>query len=82
VQLVNGTMGEALGQLYVGKALPEAARATHAGDDQQPARSLQTVDHDARLDDAGHQERSARKLAAFRPKIGYPPKWKDYSSSP
>src|SRR4029077_6673661 len=27
VQLVNGTMGEALGQLYVGKYYPEAARA-------------------------------------------------------
>ena len=61
VQLVNGTMGEALGQLYVGKYYPRGRARAHAGDDRQPARGLPAVDHDARLDDAGHQERSARE---------------------
>ena len=31
------------------------------------------------MDERRHQEVALQKLAAFRPKIGYPDKWRDYS---
>ena len=48
----------------------------------EPARGLPPVDHDARLDDAGHASKEAlAKLAKFSPKIGYPTKWRDYTQA-
>jgi len=79
VQLVNNSMGEALGQLYVAKHYPAIARTR-----------MQTMI--ANLLEAYRQsiteldwmtpetkKEALAKLATFRPKIGNPPKWKDYS---
>ena len=79
VQLVNGTMGEALGQLYVGKYYPEAARARMQAmiDNLLEAYKQSITTLDWMTPDT--RKEALAKLAAFRPKIGYPPKWKDYS---
>jgi len=79
VDLVQGAMSEAIGQEYVARHFPP----------QNKDRMLELVGHLLatyaesidRLDwmtDATKAEAHA-KLATFRPKIGYPDKWKDYS---
>jgi predicted metalloendopeptidase len=79
VQLVNSSMGEALGQLYVAKHYPEAARvrmqAMIANLLEAYKQSITNLDWMT----PETKKEALTKLAAFRPKIGYPPKWKDYS---
>ena len=80
VGLVEGSLGEAVGELYVGKHFPPEAKA----------RMVELVDnlvaaYRARLEvlewmSPETRERALEKLAAFTPKIGYPDKWRDYSS--
>ncbi len=79
VDLVNGGMGEAVGQLYVARYFPPDAKAKA----DALVRNLIAA-MDKRL--AGLEwmtpETKAKarvKLAAFTPKIGYPDKWRDYS---
>jgi putative endopeptidase len=80
VQATDRNLGEALGQLYVEKYFPPAAKA----------RALEMVHNlvAALRDDLqtlpwmGPETRAqaAGKLAAFGVKIGYPDKWRDYSA--
>ena len=77
---VDGTVGEALGQLYVEQYFPPAARQRMA----DLVENLKTVYHDhlARLDwmtDATRAKALA-KFARFTTKIGCPDKFRDYSS--
>ena len=80
VQLINGSMGEALGQLYVGKNFPAASKVRM---EKMIANLLeayrQSISQLEWMTPATRQEALA-KLAKFRPKIAYPPKWRDYSS--
>jgi putative endopeptidase len=79
VAAVNGGLGEAVGQLYVERYFPPAARR----------KMLDLVDHirkaySIRIQQlawmsAGTKTVALEKLAAFRPKIGYPDKWRDYA---
>ncbi len=76
---INGTMGEAVGQLYVEKYFPATAKA----------RMLELVENlrtafGQRIDNLTWMSDSTKaaakdKLAAIMVKIGYPDKWKDYS---
>ncbi|HEX7640806.1 MAG TPA: M13-type metalloendopeptidase [Burkholderiaceae bacterium] len=80
VNLEEGAVGEALGKLYVAKYFPPENKArveTLVGN--LLAAFRQSVDT---LDWMGPQTKEAAKakLAAFTPKIGYPDKWRDYSS--
>ena len=80
VSLVNNSLGEAVGQLYVDRHFPPAAKAKM----DELVRNL-TRAMDARLANlkwmAPDTRAKARaKLAAFTPKIGYPDKWRDYSA--
>jgi putative endopeptidase len=80
VQATNGALGEAVGQIYVQQHFPPEAkeqmrqlvenlrRAYGERIDQVPWMSAETKV-------AAHE-----KLATFRPKIGYPDRWKDYSN--
>jgi predicted metalloendopeptidase len=80
VQLVNTSMGEALGQLYVGKHYPAAARARmQAMIDHLIEAYRQSI---TELDwmTADTKKEALDKLSKFRPKIGYPPKWKNYAT--
>ena len=79
VQAVNGALGEAVGRLYVEKKFPPASKA-----------AMDTLVENLRKGYARHianvpwmtaetKQVALEKLAAFRPKIGYPNKWRDYS---
>jgi endothelin-converting enzyme/putative endopeptidase len=80
VQFVDRDLGEALGQEFVRRTFTPDTKA-------------RTVDMTKRIEDAMEQEiknldwmsaptkqRALEKLAAIRNKIGYPDKWRDYSS--
>jgi putative endopeptidase len=79
VDAVNGTLGEAVGQVYVQRHFPpdskrqmlelvENVRKAYA----QRIRALPWMTDETK-------QVALEKLAAFRPKIGYPDKWRDYS---
>ena len=80
--MTNGTLGEAVGQGYVKRAFtPEArARAMHIIDNLQAALrdKIQSLDWMSDTTKA----RALAKLAAYNRKIGYPDKWRDYSTLP
>ncbi|MGJ9576559.1 M13 family metallopeptidase [Actinotignum sp. GS-2025c] len=80
VQLVNGVLGEAVGQLYVASYFPPEHKATmdQLVADLLDAYRLSIRDLDWMSD--ATKERALAKLDTFAPKIGYPEKWKDYSS--
>lgn len=80
--LVGGRagLGEALGELYVARYFkPEAKAAMDRLVENLRAALRQNI---AQLDWMGEATKAEayRKLSTFRPKIGYPAKWKDYSS--
>ncbi|HEY2780308.1 MAG TPA: M13-type metalloendopeptidase [Steroidobacteraceae bacterium] len=79
VQATNGALGEAVGKLYVEKKFPPASK-----------QAMETLVENLRKGYAQHianvpwmtpetRKVALEKLAAFRPKIGYPNKWRDYS---
>ena len=79
VQLVNSSMGEALGQLYVQKFFPAASKARM---EKMIANLLeayrQSITNLEWMTPETRKEALA-KLAKFSPKIAYPNKWRDYS---
>lgn len=80
VSVVNGSLGEAVGQVYVQKYFPPDSKAKM----DALVRNL-TAAMDVRISRlewmAPETKVKARaKLAAFTPKIGYPDKWRDYSA--
>jgi len=76
----DGEIGEALGKLYVKEYFPPAAKA----------RALELINNlkEALADrikslewmDDTTKQKALEKLAAFQVKIGYPEKWRDYST--
>jgi endothelin-converting enzyme/putative endopeptidase len=80
VQATDGALGEALGQVYVAQAFPPSSKAA----------TLQMVNDieaamDADIDtltwmSAETKVKAKEKLQAIANKIGYPDKWRDYSS--
>jgi putative endopeptidase len=80
VSMVNGALGEAVGQIYVAKHFPPASKAKADTLVQNLIKAF-----DGRLGklewmDAATKAKARVKLAAFTPKIGYPSKWRDYSA--
>lgn len=79
VGLVNGALGEAVGELYVAENFPPSAKARM---DELVANLLEAYrDSIEHLDWMTEDTRveALKKLSGFTPKIGYPEKWKDYS---
>lgn len=79
VNLVSGTLGEAIGKLYVEKYFPESSKKRML----DLVHNLQTA-LGQRIDEATWMSTETKaqakdKLANFIIKIGYPDKWKDYS---
>lgn len=76
----DGVLGEALGKLYVADHFPPEAkqRALDMVNNLKEALSdrIKTLDW---MDEPTKQE-ALKKLAAFTVKIGYPDKWRDYST--
>jgi putative endopeptidase len=80
VQLVEGSLGEAVGEIYVQKHFPPAAKAQM--DDlvrwvieayRESITNLAWMTEETK-------KKALVKLQKFNPKIGYPNKWKDYSA--
>ncbi len=76
----NSTLGEAVGEMYVAKYFPPASkqRMLKLVDDLQTALG-QHIDNLEWMSDET-KARAREKLATFTVKIGYPDKWKDYST--
>jgi putative endopeptidase len=78
IALVQGALGEAVGELYVARHFPAASK-------ERMGQIVETLVEAYRqsigeLDWMGPEtrERALAKLEAFTPKIGYPPRWKSY----
>ncbi|MDE6346978.1 MAG: M13 family metallopeptidase [Muribaculaceae bacterium] len=76
---VEGSMGEAIGQLYVEKYFPESSKAYMLGLVENLRRALgkHIINLPWMSDDT--KLNAIKKLNAFTVKIGYPDTWKDYS---
>lgn len=76
----NGFLGEAVGEMYVERYFPaeEKARVMTLVENLRTALG-QHIDQLDWMSDAT-KVRAREKLAAFRVKIGYPDKWKDYTT--
>ena len=76
----NSLLSEAVGEMYVAKYFPEEDKARML----ELVKNLQTAlsQHIDALDwmSAETKARAQEKLASFTVKIGYPDKWKDYST--
>ncbi|MBQ9201656.1 MAG: M13 family metallopeptidase [Bacteroidales bacterium] len=80
VGVLNGSLGEALGIAYVNKYFPPQAKERMLELVGNLQESLgERIDQLAWMSDET-KARAHEKLASFRVKIGYPDKWKDYSS--
>ncbi|MBX3100592.1 MAG: peptidase M13 [Salinibacterium sp.] len=80
VSLVEGALGEAVGHIYVERHFPEAAKtAMDVLVSHLVEAYRQSITHlDWMTDET--RGRAIEKLDKFTPKIGYPVKWRDYSS--
>jgi len=80
VSLVEGAMGEAVGRIYVERHFPPAAK--EAMDDLVANLVEAYRESIAALDWMGDETRAKalEKLGKFTPKIGFPVKWRDYST--
>jgi len=76
---VNGHLGQAMGQLYVKENFPPAAKqsAEQLVGNLQAALKIRIE----KLDwmSAETKTKALEKLSTFRPKIGYPDKWRDWT---
>lgn len=80
VSLVEGAMGEAVGKIYVARHFPgEAKTAMDVLVANLVEAYRQSITELAWMTDATRQ-RAIQKLEKFTPKIGFPVKWRDYSS--
>jgi putative endopeptidase len=81
VVTIDNSIGDALGQIYVAHYFPPAAKARAlelVGNVRAALRErLQTLE----WMDEPTRAKAVAKLDAFTVKIGYPDKWKDYSSA-
>jgi putative endopeptidase len=80
VDATNGALGEGVGQIYVAKYFPPESKAQML----QLVENLRVaygdrIAHNAWMTPETKQV-ALEKLKLFRPKIGYPDKWRDYSA--
>jgi endothelin-converting enzyme/putative endopeptidase len=80
VDVVNGALGEGVGQIYVARHYPPASDAQMAElIDNLRAALHERIDNNQWMDAATKKEALA-KLASFDPRVGHPRKYIDYSS--
>jgi endothelin-converting enzyme/putative endopeptidase len=80
VDMVNGALGEGVGQIYVQRHYPpESDRQMHELIDNILAALKDKIQNAAWMD-APTKARALQKLATFDPRIGHPVKYIDYSS--
>jgi endothelin-converting enzyme/putative endopeptidase len=80
VDMVNGALGEGVGQIYVQRHYPpESDRQMHELIDNILAALKGKIESNTWMD-ATTKQRALQKLATFDPRIGHPVKYIDYSS--
>jgi endothelin-converting enzyme/putative endopeptidase len=80
IQMVNGALGESVGEIYVARHFPPAAQK-QMGELIENLRGAykERIEKSSWMDDATRAA-ALKKLAAFEPRIGFPEKYIDYSS--
>ena len=80
MQVPNGLLGEAVGEMYVSRYFPESSKQKMVALVENLRTALgEHIDSLEWMSDTT-KARAREKLAAFTVKIGYPDKWKDYST--
>ena len=80
LQTVNGTVGEALGKLYVAKKFPPEAKAKAESMIKNVFLAFENRINNLPWMTKATKASAIEKLHKSRIKIGYPDKWKDYSA--
>ena len=79
VAMVNGSLGEEVGKLYVEKYFPQSAKERMQTLVKNLQRAYATRIENLEWMGDETKQRALEKLSTFRAKIGYPDKWRDYS---
>ncbi|WP_452225623.1 M13 family metallopeptidase [Lacinutrix chionoecetis] len=77
---LNGTIGEALGKLYVDKMFPPEAKAKAEKMIQNVILAFENRINDLEWMSPETKQKAIEKLKATQIKIAYPDQWKDYSA--
>lgn len=80
VRVVDGSLGEAVGQMYVEKYFPAAAKERMVTLVKNLQNSLGERINALEWMSDETKAKAQEKLGTFHVKIGYPDKWKDYSA--
>jgi putative endopeptidase len=80
IQSINNTLGEAVGQIYVARHFSPESKAQALQLVENMRRAYAERIQAASWMSAETKQRALEKLALFRPKIGYPDRWEDYSA--
>ncbi|KAA0128621.1 M13 family metallopeptidase [Chryseobacterium sp. SN22] len=78
-ELINGTLGEAFGKLYVEKYFPAEAKAQMVELIDYLKKSFAVHINNLAWMSSTTKEKATQKLNKFTVKVAYPDKWKDYS---
>lgn len=79
IGILDGSLGEEIGHLYVDKYFPPAAKSRMEKLVQNLQRAYKIRIENLDWMSAETKEKALEKLDSFHAKIGYPDKWRDYS---
>lgn len=80
VSMIEGSLGEAVGKVYVQKYFPAEAKARMEKLVANLIEAYRISINELEWMSPATKVKALEKLAKFRPKIGYPDKWRDYSA--
>ncbi len=80
VDVINGSLGEGVGQMYVEKYFPAAAKEKMINLVKNLRSSLSDRIAGLQWMSDETKKKAQEKLAAIKVKIGYPDKWRDYTA--
>jgi len=80
VSMIEGSLGEAVGKVYVQKYFPAEAKAQMEQLVANLIEAYRVSINELAWMSPDTKVKALEKLGKFRPKIGYPDKWRDYSA--
>lgn len=80
VTMIDQSLGDALGERYVAKYFPPAAKAKMMEMVENIRATLKEELEAASWLNAETRKNAVAKLSTFRPKIGYPDRWRNYAA--
>ncbi len=80
VSMIEGSLGEAVGKVYVQRYFPAEAKARMEMLVANLIEAYRVSINELAWMSPETKEKALEKLGKFRPKIGYPDKWRDYSA--